>query len=805
MKTYFIKLAFSCTFLMLAFQALAQVPQKMSYQAVIRNTSNNLVANSPVGLRFSILQDSSTGPAVYVETHRPTTNINGLASVEIGAGTVVSGTFATINWSTGKYFLKTDTDPNGGTSYTISGTTQFLTVPYAFVADRVLNPAGNNGFNTAVKVTNIISGTYGCRAGGYKLQFGLDSNRNGILDNAEIITSLTRNVCNGAQGAQGPQGVGITSTVDNLNGTFTLFYSDGSSYTTSSLIGPAGASGVGISSTTDNGNGTFTLNYSDGTSFTTSNLTGPAGAQGATGPQGPTGQTGAQGAAGVGIVSTVNNGNGTYTFNYSDGSSFTTSNLTGPAGAQGATGPQGPIGQTGATGPQGPVGQTGATGAQGPAGTNGVSVTNSFVQGDSLYVVLSNGQTLNTGYVRGPQGATGAAANLPSGQNNETMRNINGVWQSDSFLVNNGQQLGIGNVSPHGSAILELSTSNKGFLPPRLSSSERNAITNPAIGLVIYNTTQNCLNYFAGNSWYELCGNCTPPTPNAPSAITGNITQCINATNQTYSVSNVPNATTYNWTVPPSWTILSGLGTNQITVHIGSNAQSGIISVSASNGCGTSSLSTVSVTVSSIPNATTSSTHTITSSQITWNWVAVNGATGYYVNSSNNLATAQLITTTSFTQSGLTCNTGYTLYVWANNNCGTSNPIQLNQSTSGCCQIGTTNFGGVIAILNNTNPCTGVAATVNSAPNTYTFSDAVNYCDNLVEGGFSDWYLPTYSQLLSMYSSKLAIGNFLNAIYWSPTPTGDGRYWTVNFQGGQSYGYDSSIMYMYRVRCVRNF
>jgi hypothetical protein len=323
--------------------------------------------------------------------------------------------------------------------------------------------------------------------------------------------------------------------------------------------------------------------------------------------------------------------------------------------------------------------------------------------------------------------------------------------------------------------------------------------------LVIYNTTQNCLNYFAGNSWYELCGNCTPPTPNAPSAITGNITQCINATNQTYSVSNVLNATTYNWTVPSSWTILSGLGTNQITVHIGSNAQSGIISVSAANGCGTSSLSTVSVTVSSIPNATTSSTHTITSSQITWNWVAVNGATGYYVNSSNNLATAQLITTTSFTQSGLTCNTGYTLYVWAYNNCGTSNPIQLNQSTSGCCQIGTTNFGGVIAILNNTNPCTGVAATVNSAPNTYTFSDAVNYCDNLVEGGFSDWYLPTYSQLLSMYSNKVAIGNFLNAIYWSPTPTGDGRYWTVNFQGGQSYGYDSSIMYMYRVRCVRNF
>jgi hypothetical protein len=489
MKSYFLKLAFSCTFLMLAFQVMAQVPQKMSYQAVIRNASNNLVTNSPVGLRFSILQDSSTGPAVYVETHRPTTNINGLASVEIGSGTVVSGTFATINWSTGKYFLKTDTDPNGGTSYTISGTTQFLTVPYAFVADRVLNPAGNNGFNTAVKVTNIISGTYGCRAGGYRLQFGLDSNRNGILDNAEIITSLTRNVCNGAQGAQGPQGVGITSTVDNLNGTFTLFYSDGSSYTTSSLIGPAGASGVGISSTTDNGNGTFTLNYSDGTSFTTSNLTGPAGAQGATGPQGPIGQTGAtgaQGAAGVGIVSTVNNGNGTYTFNYSDGSSFTTSNLTGPAGAQGATGPQGPTGLTGATGPQGPIGQTGATGPQGATGAQGPI-----------------GQT-------GPQGATGPqgpAGPLVTGTTGQTLYNDGNTWVATNNLYNNGSSVGIGTTTPNNSAALEISSNSKGILLPSMTLAQRNSINTPATGLLIFQTDNTPGFYFYnGTAWVAMSG-----------------------------------------------------------------------------------------------------------------------------------------------------------------------------------------------------------------------------------------------------------------------------------------------------------
>jgi hypothetical protein len=109
----------------------AQSPQKMSYQAVIRNASNNLIANSTVGMQISILQGSSSGTIVYSETQTPTTNINGLATLEIGTGSVVSGTFATINWANGPYFIKTETDPSGGTSYSIVGTSEFLSVPYA--------------------------------------------------------------------------------------------------------------------------------------------------------------------------------------------------------------------------------------------------------------------------------------------------------------------------------------------------------------------------------------------------------------------------------------------------------------------------------------------------------------------------------------------------------------------------------------------------------------------------------------------------------------------------------------------------
>jgi hypothetical protein len=128
--------------------ASAQAPNKMSYQAVIRNSSNALVTNQVVGMRISILQTTASGTAVYVETQTPTTNANGLASIEIGGGTVVSGTFATIDWANGPYFIKTETDPTGGSNYTITGTSQLLSVPYALYAKSAgsLSGGGTGGF-----------------------------------------------------------------------------------------------------------------------------------------------------------------------------------------------------------------------------------------------------------------------------------------------------------------------------------------------------------------------------------------------------------------------------------------------------------------------------------------------------------------------------------------------------------------------------------------------------------------------------------------------------------------------------------
>lgn len=123
----------------------AQAPEKMSYQAVIRNAGNELVVNQNVGMKASVLQGTANGTPVYVETHSTITNDNGLVSVELGTGTVVSGTFANINWGNGTYFLKTETDPTGGTSYTITGTSQLISVPYALHAKNGLPSGGTHG------------------------------------------------------------------------------------------------------------------------------------------------------------------------------------------------------------------------------------------------------------------------------------------------------------------------------------------------------------------------------------------------------------------------------------------------------------------------------------------------------------------------------------------------------------------------------------------------------------------------------------------------------------------------------------
>jgi hypothetical protein len=109
-------------------------PEQISYQAVVRDAANAIVANQDVGMRISVLQATEVGTAVYVETQTPTTNANGLLSIYIGAGTG-SDDFSAIDWSALPHYITIEIDPTGNNgNYTITGTTQLVSVPYALYA-----------------------------------------------------------------------------------------------------------------------------------------------------------------------------------------------------------------------------------------------------------------------------------------------------------------------------------------------------------------------------------------------------------------------------------------------------------------------------------------------------------------------------------------------------------------------------------------------------------------------------------------------------------------------------------------------
>jgi len=109
----------------------AQSPETFSFQAIVRDATNQIIADTQVGVQISILQGTANGSSVYVETHALTTSVAGVMSTQIGAGSVVSGDFSAIDWSAGPYFVKTEIDPAGGTTYTITSVTQMVSVPYA--------------------------------------------------------------------------------------------------------------------------------------------------------------------------------------------------------------------------------------------------------------------------------------------------------------------------------------------------------------------------------------------------------------------------------------------------------------------------------------------------------------------------------------------------------------------------------------------------------------------------------------------------------------------------------------------------
>jgi hypothetical protein len=139
-------------FFLLSVAMMAQVPAGFSYQAVVRNNSGEVVASQTVKFKFSILQNSSTGTPVYVETQSKATNEFGLANLVVGSGTKVSGSFDPAAWGDHSHFLKVELDPANGNTFSHLGTMQLMAVPYAFHAQTVQEIPDNSV--TSAKITD---------------------------------------------------------------------------------------------------------------------------------------------------------------------------------------------------------------------------------------------------------------------------------------------------------------------------------------------------------------------------------------------------------------------------------------------------------------------------------------------------------------------------------------------------------------------------------------------------------------------------------------------------------------------------
>ena len=375
-------------------------PESMNYQAVIRDGSGNVVANQTVSLRIKILQGSASGSPVYVETFAPTTNAYGSIAVQIGTGTVITGTFSTIDWGANSYFVETAVDIDGtanGTSYVVISTTQFMSVPYAMYAKTAgSSPADNDWTESG---SNIYRSSGNVGIGNNSPSAKLDvSGTVRVSSLSDLPTFMTNN-----SDFQSPNASPGDILYVYLNDVYITHFttSSGALVNSSNDFGYSG-NGPRIGPW-----GTGVIKYYAGTLSALTSINDANYANWV-------------GAGSQYIFDTRSTANGGETFDgvgnfgwtdwtsknlkvslssppsgykmvvvNADGDLSTQAIGTGPAGADGAdgaTGPTGPAGADGATGPAGADGATGPAGADGATGPAGADATNYWTEsGSNLY------------------------------------------------------------------------------------------------------------------------------------------------------------------------------------------------------------------------------------------------------------------------------------------------------------------------------------------------------------------------------------------------------------------------------------
>jgi hypothetical protein len=240
------------------------------------------------------------------------------------------------------------------------------------------------------------------------------------------------------------------------------------------------------------------------------------------------------------------------------------------------------------------------------------------------------------------------------------------------------------------SAILDVQSTDKGFLPPRMTLAQRNAISNPAEGLTVFCTdcdfsNTSAVTMFSNGMWHILYDYCLIFKPSEGTHVPG-LEQI------TWNWNPAAYATGYRWNFEDDFSTSIDMGTNTSYTELELNCLTSYSSyVWAYNACGDVSYVTVlnAATLVDNPDPPVAGTQIPYYDGIEWNWNVVPEATGYFFNYTNDYMTAaNLGSSLSYYETGLDCGTSYTSYVWAYSACGISESITLTQATEDCWECG---------------------------------------------------------------------------------------------------------------------
>ena len=540
MQPHINKVCFLIALLAISFSVNAQAPNLLNYQGVARNAVGNPLPNQTMNLRLSIHNLSAAGTVVYSETRVIKTNLGGLFSVQVGsAGTTsASGTIGGVSWLSGEKYLQVEIDPASNNNYLNLGTVQLVSVPYAFnavTAANALTVTTNANLTGAVTSTGNLTSLAASLAltGVPTAPTAAPGTNTTQIATTEFVKAAALTGAKGAQGLAGADGAAGAQGIQGLTGATGATGTAGvaGAQGIQGLTGAAGAQGIqGLTGATG-AQGIQGLTGAAGVAGAQGiqGLTGAAGAAGAQGIQGLTGAAGAAGAQGIqgiqGLTGSVANVAAISATSTANGASITSGELSlAPADATNGgivtTGNQTFSGTktfnnnmvTNGTLTAGAITYPNAD------GTSGQVLTTTGAGTLSWTTVSAAGGVTTVGSVSGSSNVKGATISgttitlTPADATNggivtTGVQTIAGAKTFTSTVTTN--VLGVGTNSPSASAQLEVSSTSRGFLPPRMTYAQKTAIVSPDQGLIIYCT--NCgangeVEVYNGVAWTHISG-----------------------------------------------------------------------------------------------------------------------------------------------------------------------------------------------------------------------------------------------------------------------------------------------------------